>query len=518
METGGGGFGPLRKGPLEEVARACAAASALSFAAFCVALALNARSPEGELVVLAGVAAAVSTTTAAGSGTAWVASKAKVKDFRQAIALVGVLALATLLLHLSVVNATGVQGCVVSGAASSGCISDEIYYVPAASTLIAGTQCSPSVAGCNLEHPFLGKAIVAAGMAVFGADALGERVGSIVFGTLSIPVVFLLALAATGDRKLGYASALLLALDPLFFSQSSAAFIDVPSLFISLCAFLVYFAKVRLWKLDELALAGVLFGVAALAKETAIFMFLALVVYHTLFKEGTLGAWAKDLFKMGGATALVFAGGMQAYDSLLAGGTYPYFYQQVMYILTYGASLLGGGWTDNVLGTPITPLNWVTYYSPVGYLVSPSSMSVTGPGGVALYPSVAYYASIDLVLSWTLYLWVALAAVLAFGYLRTRTSLPSLGADVRYLFFQGVWFACVFVPYTGLWLFGRDTYPFYIIIATPAMAGGTGYLLTRSWFNRWAALLVFAAAALGFVYFFPVKGFMPVWLRALFPR
>ena len=54
-----------------------------------------------------------------------------------------------------------------------------------------------------------------------------------------------------------------------------------------------------------------------------------------------------------------------------------------------------------------------------------------------------------------------------------------------------------------------------MMTAVPAMALGSSFLLTWK-VNRWVAIVFVAAAFLAFLGYFPYKGFMPDWLRALF--
>ena len=84
--------------------------------------------------------------------------------------------------------------------------------------------------------------------------------------------------------------------------------------------------------------------------------------------------------------------------------------------------------------------------------------------------------------------------------------------------FALVWFLWGYLPYVGLWLYGRVTYPFYILPAVPALALGTAYFATREWFSsRLAAVYLFASFA-WFFWYFPDKAFLPDWVRALIGR
>jgi len=70
--------------------------------------------------------------------------------------------------------------CAIRLAMPSALFFDEVHYLPAVRTLI-----DLSVAQ-NMEHPPLGKQLIAAGVLVFGDNAIGWRVPSMVFGILAV--------------------------------------------------------------------------------------------------------------------------------------------------------------------------------------------------------------------------------------------------------------------------------------------------------------------------------------------
>ncbi len=393
-----------------------------------------------------------------------------------------------------------------------GCVMDETYYVPSAMALLSGTQCANYVPNCNLEHPFLAKAMIAAGIAVFGLSDFGWRIFNAILGTLSIALLFVLTYMISGNRRLAYFASILLALDVLFFVHSSAALIDVPPVFFSLLGFIFYFWRTSYWKVDHLIASGVFFGLAVLSKETAVFMVGAVITYELLTKGRNLRPSLVDSLKIVVPALLVFILGVQVYDSLFTSGTYPYFYQQVSYMLSYGAGLKGGGWTDSYLHSFITPLNWVTFYSPVSYLVT--SVKVTAGSVSYSYVGVGYYGIANVIIVWMIFVWLPLAVYRAYSNRKQGTTSP----DDRLGGFMAVWFSWAYVPYVLLWLYGRVTYPFYILPAIPAMAAGAAYFITRSWFSYKLALVYVAFGFFLFFLYFPDKSFLPVAIRAALGR
>ncbi len=426
-----------------------------------------------------------------------------------------------------------------------GCIMDEVYYVPASQHLLAGDQCqvgAPSGTGayCNPEHPPLGKALMAAGMAVLGEyDAAGWRLMPAILGSFCIPLLFGTAWEVSGDKKVAYLSAVLLSLDVMFFTQSSAGVLDIPPVFFGLLAFFVYFKGVRWWKADKYVIAGALMGLAGLAKETAVFAVAALATYVLLFEEG---AWLGRVYralKVVLAVGVVFAIGMQAFDSTLASAAFPTFVSQVQYIVSYGTSLVAhqlacqpttGYWcmfANDPGGPPILPFDWLLYYSPVAYYL----VTVTINPGNLTYVSVGYYGVTNLLVTWATFVWVPLMAYALYLERRRRRPRPEEGpaeaappqapagpalpGEGRLAAFTLTLFGWSYVPYLFLFLDGRVTYPFYIIPAIPAMAMGTAYWVSRKWFPRWLAAVYLAMVFVFFVVYFPDKAFLPTWLRAL---
>ena len=426
-----------------------------------------------------------------------------------------------------------------------GCIMDEVYYVPASQHLLAGSQCqvgAPSDTGayCNPEHPPLAKALMAAGMAVLGEyDAAGWRLMPAVLGSFCIPLIFGTAWEVSGDKKVAYLSAVLLSLDVMFFSQSNAGVLDVPPVFFGLLAFFAYFKGVRWWKLDKHMVAGALLGLAGLAKETAVFAVAALATFILFFGEGSRLSRVYSALKVVLVVGVVFAAGMQVFDSSVASAAFPTFVSHVKYILSYGTSLTAdklacqpttGYWcmfANDPGGPPILPFDWLLYYSPVAYYL----VTVTVNPGNLTYVSIGYYGVTNLLETWATFVWIPLMSYALYLACRRRGPAPGdapadmappagpvrppLTGEGRFAAFTLTLFGWSYVPYLFLFLAGRVTYPFYIVPAIPAMAMGTAFWVSRKWFPKWLAAVYLAMVFVFFLVYFPDKAFLPLWLRAL---
>ncbi len=441
--------------------------------------------------------------------------------------------------------------CFANDKQTYGCIMDEVYYVPAAQHMLAGVQCQLNVASsdphyCNPEHPFLGKALIAAGMAMFGEySVVGWRIMPALLGTFSIPLLFGVAWKLSGSKKIASFAALLLALDVMFFSQGSGGMIDDPVVFFALAGFLAYAADLKVWRFDRYVLAGVFLGLAGLVKETAIFLVLGMMTYVLIFDEGRKVHRAYSALKVALVVVLVFTVSMQAYDSTMAQNALPTVVQHIGFMLSYGSSLLAkqlacqpttGYWCEfanDPGGAPILPPNWVLYYSPVAYYsvtnsVCPNTVNGVCQGGQYSYVALAYYGVTNFLETWTVFIWVPLIAFALYRYFRNKQpkldefgfEAPGVGGsglpgDVRLGAFALVWFLWAYLPYFALLAVQRVTYPFYIIPAIPAIALGCAYWVTRDWFPKWLRVVYLVMVFVFFFVYFPEKGFLPDWLRVL---
>jgi Dolichyl-phosphate-mannose-protein mannosyltransferase len=435
--------------------------------------------------------------------------------------------------------------CYSTSSKAYGCVMDEVFYVPEAMGILSGQHCSTGGSECHMEHPPLVPALMAGAMAVLGQfNVVSWRIVQALMGTFSIPLVFATVWYIAEDKRLAYLSATFFALDVMFFSQSSGGLLDVPPVFFGLLALFAFVARLRFWKFDRYVLAGVFLGLAALSKETAVFMAAALVTYFLFFGEERRKARVWNAVKVGAVVALVFAAGLQAYDSSLAPSV-PTFVQHVQYMLSYGSSLTAnqlacqpttGYWckfSNDPGGPPILPTDWVLYYAPVAYYatsvsVCPNSVNGVCQGGQYSYVQLAYYGTTNMLVTWTVFIWVPLVAYALFrqfrrrepslemfGFSQTGSVRPMLPGDLRFAALALVWFLWNYVPYLLLFAYGRVTYPFYIIPAIPALAFGTAYWVTRDWFPRWLVYLFVGMVFVFFLVYFPYKGFLPDWLRAI---
>ena len=171
-------------------------------------------------------------------------------------------------------------------------IGDESFYVSEANRVLHG---QPLVL---LEHPPLGKWIIAAGMFTFGNNAIGWRIFPIIFGTASILLFYLICVTLVrssfwnkqhppsnkikstpkwfeSSSFIPVLATFLFAIENTSFILAHLAMLDVFSVTFMLLGFLFYLKSRYLS-------AGVALGLSLLCKETAIFGILVIIIHWTI--------------------------------------------------------------------------------------------------------------------------------------------------------------------------------------------------------------------------------------------
>jgi dolichyl-phosphate-mannose--protein O-mannosyl transferase len=143
---------------------------------------------------------------------------------------------------------------------------DEVYYVPAAKTLWALDH------PVNIEHPLVGKELIGLGIKLFGDTSFGWRFPSTIAASAVVMGVFAICWLTFGRMRPAVIAAVLTIVDMTVFIQARIAMLDG-----FMAAFLVLSVAAMLWAMrgpnwvrSRMALAGVLLGLAAGAKWTAV--------------------------------------------------------------------------------------------------------------------------------------------------------------------------------------------------------------------------------------------------------
>jgi 4-amino-4-deoxy-L-arabinose transferase-like glycosyltransferase len=158
-----------------------------------------------------------------------------------------------LLLHLFVMSTP-----------SDGFIFDEAHYVPAAKDTV-------SFIAANAEHTPLSKVVIGWSIQAFGDWWFAWRITPVLFSTLSVLLVYLIARQFL-SKKYALFSAAFIGLDMLFFVNGSIAILDAQA---------VCFALAGVWLLlkKRYAYSAIMFAIGVLSKETSVLIMLGAVLY-----------------------------------------------------------------------------------------------------------------------------------------------------------------------------------------------------------------------------------------------
>lgn len=143
---------------------------------------------------------------------------------------------------------------------------DETHYVPAARALIA-------LSGpVNIEHPLLGKELIALGILIFGDNATGWRFFAVVSGAVALMALFAIGWLIWRQTRPALVAALLALLNFTLFIQARIGMIDGPMAALVLVgiAALLQAARAERHAARWVALAGLAFGLGTAAKWAAV--------------------------------------------------------------------------------------------------------------------------------------------------------------------------------------------------------------------------------------------------------
>lgn len=165
---------------------------------------------------------------------------------------------------------------------------DEVHYVPAARRLL-------ELGGpVNIEHPLLGKTLIAAGIALFGDGPLGWRLPSTLAGTAVVLGVFAILWLLYGRLRPAVVGALLVLLEFTVFIQARIAMLDG-----FMAALVVLATAAMLWAMRgsgravwwRWTLGAVLLGLAAGTKWVAVPYVGFAALAFALVRRGHPGRW-----------------------------------------------------------------------------------------------------------------------------------------------------------------------------------------------------------------------------------
>jgi len=398
---------------------------------------------------------------------------------------------------------------------------DEVYFARSAEEL-ANHQIP-----LERTHPPLGKLIQTVGVLAFGATPFGWRIIGVIFGTLMVPLMFLLGKKLFGTWIGGFSAAFLFSFDFMHFTMARIGTVDTYVVFFSLLTqlfFLVYFAKVLKegWKTSvvPLALAAVCAALAFSTKWFSLFGVLGMISMLLMLRlrevknlKDTLSNKYVSFFNhpfllMIGLTGVFVAIYFATYIPEMLLGSSP---NTILALQNAMFSFHGGSVTDS------SSAPWWTWpfmfrldgltvpkWFDITYLPNNMYSTITAFGNPAVW-WVGFGAMIALLVEATHLEGILsnLKSRLSKAASPSAASIRGKGWDVAAIFI-GVVFLFSWLPYVFI---GRATYIYHFYLSVPLLCLAITYFINRYWhkpIGKIAAITIFATTVALFIMFYPV--------------
>ncbi|MDT0158729.1 phospholipid carrier-dependent glycosyltransferase [Microbacterium sp. ARD32] len=409
--------------------------------------------------------------------------------------------------------------------------------------LLTGDDSAMQTTASFVVHPPLGKWIIALGIAAFGpGSSFGWRVTTAVLGTLTVLLVYLVALLLTRSRTIGVIASGLLAIDGLGIVMSRIALLDgILTFFILLGVLFVLLDRRRtmpllaaigaergpddpppmvgpvLWSRPWLIAAGVTFGASAAVKWSGLYALAVFGLYVVITdalarRRAGIALWPTDaVFRQGPVSFLLSVG-----PALL------------VYLVSWtGWFVTAGGYDRQVDANPLTAL-WKyheailsfhtslvsshPYASPAWQwplLLRPTAIWVGDqPTGCGTDHCIAVISSVPNPLIW--YASMAAAVYLLYRFVRGLIDRSPVGPALT---FPLVGLIATYVPW--LLVGNRTIFQFYTIVMVPflviglavalrELAGGRQAPLHRRQAGQRTVVVYLDMAVLVSVFYYPV--------------
>jgi len=375
-------------------------------------------------------------------------------------------------------------------------IFDESYYVNVARIILRLPQqpnvfpnAIPGIDSVNQEHPLLAKLLIALSMSIIGDNGWGWRIPSVVFGLLSIFVLYLLLKKTAKNPLVALMGTFLFSFDTLVFVHSRIATLDIFVLGFMLLGFYWYFS-------NRMNLSALGMALATLCKISGLYGILTLGAFHLgreLLSRGRKVDWQSllSIFEKYAIVYLVsFIALMAVLDFFWAGYKNPF--EHLSHIYSYTFALRA---PDNRKATDIWSYPWEWLVDQVRIHYATVNVSVFTDHNVArTYPSVDFIGAMNPTI---VFLTIPAMAYNVYRYHETKS---------EFSLFMLAWFAMTYLPYFPAAIFGhRIMYIFYFLNTVPAVAASVAGMIVDQKPPRIIVVFYVAAVIIGFYMMFPFK-------------
>jgi len=374
-------------------------------------------------------------------------------------------------------------------------IFDEKYYVNVARIILGRSHdldvYPDAVLGVdpNHEHPPLAKLIIAFSMLVFGDNAYGFRLPSVIAGTVSIFIFYLLMKKVSKSQTLALISSFLLSFDNLIFVHSRMATLDIFMLAFMLIGFYFYFAK-------KTFLSATALSLSTLSKIGGVYGFATILVYHLLKKQGeSEGVEEKSkwrvklewLEKFGIAYVACFMILLTVLDRIWGGYENPLEHLSFIYSYTLALS------RPVLVGIESYPWQWLINEVKIPYLTVGESVYADHTL-LSTYVSIAFVGAMN---PFIIFFTIPSIAYIVYLYDSRRDD---------FSLFVLAWFSCTYLPFYPMSIIShRISYIFYFFNTIPSVCAALTSLILDQRPPKILIGIYLVAVVVGFVLLFPFK-------------
>jgi dolichyl-phosphate-mannose-protein mannosyltransferase len=373
-------------------------------------------------------------------------------------------------------------------------IFDEYYYVNVARSLLRWPR-GPNPPFANFPigvdptaQPPLAKLMIAASMLLLGDNAWGWRLPSVIMGSLSILLLYLLMKRISRNGRYSLLTTFVFSFDTMIFIDSRIAILDIFSLAFMLLGFYLYF-------LNRTKPSAIALALSTLTKVIGIYGFLVIAVYH-LVKDIP----HREFFRK--------------WRSVLA--------SRIVWLIQFGFYYAAAGFAllfvlDQFVGfrNPFDHISFI--YNNLVVLVQPVPLGIASDPlrwllnqvqftyyGLSIGSGGTNYQTINFVGAmnpFIIYLTIPAMAYALFRYDQR---------DSQVALFLLCWFACTYFPYFPVsYISHRISYLFYFQNTIPAVAGAIALLFSNKHIPRTVIVVYALVVLMGFAWYFPFKVIPP---------